>query len=160
MSDVMNSLLQEIREARDTHEFLYETGDKGYILTVKRFLPGTAMRLRNTSLIKLHKVVETEKALISEVTTEEMEAIQTARTERIDELNKRFCEAVLDIRHADEPAKPLEAMEAQERLSVEVAQELFPTVFKDRIVDWAMGGAVPPDPDNLTEGEAFPSVPE
>ena len=43
-------------------------------------------------------------------------------------------------------------------VSIEDAVELFDNDFKYECVSYAMGGATPPDEDDLSEEEEFPAV--
>lgn len=142
----MKSLLEEIRNARETRDFDYKVGDQTFPITVKRFLPGTAARKRNTSLIKLHQVIQVEAKMLSEMTPEEFEQGIETQNERTVLLNADFCECVIDKETGET------------YLSVEEAEELFSVDFKTECTDWAMGGAAPPDSDNPTEEEEFHPV--
>lgn len=159
-NDLMSSLLEELRNARETQEFRYEVGDLCVIVTVEQYLPGTAMLKRRTALMKLYEVVEAESVAPEEITTQTLKTQSEAQDEKMADLNENFCDRVIDIRREGEPAKSLEEMKAQPKISVDVAQELFPISFKTECVDWAMGGASPPDPENLTEEEQFSEVPD
>ena len=143
----MNPLLEEIRNAKQgTKDFPYTIGDDKFSITVRKFKPGTAMRLRKTSLIKLYRVVKAETVPLNEMTQETFDAQMEAQAERFSELNKQFCDGVVDKETGEK------------YLSIEDAEELFDNDFKETCVDYAMGGATPPDPDNLTEEEEFPAV--
>ena len=141
------SLLEEIRNAkRKIHNFPYEVGDDTFDITVQQFLPGTAIRKRQTALMKLHQVIKTEAVPLSEMTDEDFTSAVEKQDERMAILNQDFCECVID------------AKTYRPYLSVEEAEELFTVDFKQECVDFAMGGASPTDEDNLSEEEEFPTV--
>lgn len=144
----MSSLLEKIRNAqRETKDFPYIIGDEEFIITVRKFLPGTAMRLRKTALIKLHKVIKVDNILLSDMDEEALaEGLETVES-RLRDTNERFCECVIDKETGEK------------YMTVDDAEELFPTDFKEECVSWAMGGADPIDPDDATEAETFPDVP-
>ena len=63
---LMNPLLERIRIAQpETKDFPYKIGDEEFIITVRQFKPGTAMRLRKTAMIKIYKVVKAEAVPLS-----------------------------------------------------------------------------------------------
>ena len=144
----MNSLLNKIRNAkRETKDFPYKMGEEAFAITVKKFLPGTAMRLRKTSMIKLYRVVKTEAVPLGEMTDETFNEQMEAQAERFRELNTQFCDVVVDKETGEN------------YVSIDDAEELFDNDFKQMCVTYAMGGATPPDPDDLTEEEEFPNLP-
>ena len=143
----MSTLIGRIRKAKpETKDFTYTVGDDKFAITVRKFKPGTAMRLRKTSLIKLYRVVKAEAVPLNEMTEESFTEQMEAQAERFSELNKHFCDVVVDKETGEK------------YLSIEDAEELFDNDFKGTCVDYAMGGATPPDPDDLTEEEEFPAV--
>lgn len=142
----MKELLEQIRNARETRDFEYQVGENSFLITVKRFLPGTAARKQKTALIKLHQVIQVEAQLLSEMTPEEFEQGMATQEDRTALLNADFCECVIDKETGET------------YLTVEEAVELFSVNFKIEVTDWAMGGAAPLDEDNLSEEEEFPSV--
>lgn len=145
--EFMGSLLEKIRNAqRETKDFPYKIGDEEFIITVQKFKPGTAMRLRKTALIKLYKVIKAEAVPLSEMTEEDFSEQMEAQDARFRETNERFCEAVIDKESGEK------------YVTLEDAEELFDNDFKETCVQYAMGGATPPDPDDLTEEEEFPAV--
>ena len=143
----MNPLLERIRIAQpETKDFPYKIGDEEFIITVRQFKPGTAMRLRKTGLIKLHRVVKAEAVSLEEITDEEFAERLSAQDDREKDLNQDFVKAVVDKETGEN------------YVSIEDAVELFDNEFKYECVSYAMGGATPPDDDNLTEEEEFPAV--
>lgn len=137
------NLLEQIRKAPpETIDVPY----RGVDITIKRFQPGTAARKRETALIKLHQNRKTNDILPSEMTDEEFAEFISTQKERRTELDTEFSEIVIDKETGEN------------YVSVEDAREYFDNQFKDNCITWAMGGAFPPDEDNLTEEEEFPSV--
>ena len=143
----MSTLLEKIRNAKqETKDFPYTIGDEEFIITVRQFKPGTAMRLRKTAMIKIYKVVKAEAVPLSEMTQEDFDAQMSAQESRFAEINEHFCDAVVDKETGEK------------YVSIKDAEELFDNDFKDTCVQFAIGGATPPDPDDLTEEEEFPAV--
>ena len=143
----MSTLLEEIRNAKQgTKDFLYTIGDDEFSITVRRFKPGTAAKLRRTGLIKLHRVVKSEAIPLDGITDEEFAERLSAQDDREKNLNQEFVKAVVD----KETGKNY--------VSIEDAEELFDNDFKYECVSYAMGGATPIDEDDLTEEEEFPAV--
>ena len=143
----MSKLLERIRIAQpETKDFPYKIGDKEFAITVQQFKPGTAMRLRKTAMIKLYRVVKAEAVPLNEMTQETFDAQIEAQDARFAETNERFCDVVVDKETGEN------------YVSIEDAEELFDNDFKETCVQFAMGGATPPDEDNLTEAEEFPAV--
>ena len=142
----MNPLLERIRIAKqETKDFPYKIGDEEFIITVRKFKPGTAMRLRKTGLIKLHRVVKAEAVPFEEITDEEFAEQLSAQGDREKDLNQDFVKAVVDKESGEN------------YVSIEDAVELFDNDFKYECVSYAMGGAAPPD-ENPSEEEEFPPV--
>ena len=142
----MNPLLERIRIAQpETKDFPYKIGDEEFIITVRQFKPGTAMRLRKTAMIKIYKVVKAEAVPLAEMTQEDFDAQMSAQESRFAEINEHFCDAVVDKETGEQ------------YVSLEDAEELFDNDFKETCVQFAMGGAAPPDEDDLTEEEEFPN---
>ena len=142
----MNPLLERIRIAQqETKDFPYKIGDEEFSITVRQFKPGTAMRLRKTAMIKIYKVVKAEAVPLSEMTQEDFDAQMSAQESRIAEINEHFCDAVVD------------KDSGEKYVSIEDAEELFDNDFKETCVQFAMGGATPPDEDDLSEEEEFPN---
>ena len=143
----MNPLLERIRIAQqETKDFPYKIGDEEFSITVRQFKPGTAMRLRKTAMIKLYKVIKAEAVPLDEMTQEDFDAQMEAQAARFKEMNEQFCDAVIDKETSEN------------YVSIEDAEELFETDFKELCVNFAIGGATPPDEDDLTEEEEFPAV--
>ena len=143
----MNPLLERIRIAQpETKDFPYKIGDEEFSITVQQFKPGTAMRLRKTAMIKLYRVIKAEAVPLDEMTQEDFDAQMEAQAARFKEMNEHFCDAVVDKETGEN------------YVSIEDAEELFETDFKELCVNFAMGGATPPDEDDLTEEEEFPAV--
>ena len=143
----MSSLLERIRIAqRETKDFPYKIGDDEFIITVQKFKPGTAMRLRKTAMIKLYRVIKTEAVPLDEMTDETFAEQMEAQAARFADVNEQFCDAVVDKETGEK------------YVSIDDAEELFDNDFKQTCVSYAMGGATPPDEDDLTEEEEFPAV--
>ena len=143
----MSKLLERIRIAQpETKDFPYKIGDEEFAITVQQFKPGTAAKLRRTGLIKLHRVVKAEAIPLEEITDEEFAERLSAQGDREKDLNQDFVKAVVD----KETGKNY--------VSIEDAEELFDNDFKYECVSYAMGGATPPNEDDLTEEEEFPAV--
>ena len=96
-------------------------------------------------MIKLYKVVKAEAVPLSEMTQEDFDAQMEAQDARFAETNAHFCVAVVDKETGEK------------YVSLEDAEELFDTDFKETCVNFAMGGATPPDEDDLSEEEEFPN---
>ena len=87
----MSTLLEKIRNAQqETKDFPYIIGDEEFSITVRQFKPGTAMRLRKTGLIKLHRVVKAEAVPLEEITDEEFAERLSAQDDREKDLNQDF----------------------------------------------------------------------
>ena len=143
----MSKLLERIRIAQpETKDFPYKIGDEKFAITVQQFKPGTAMRLRKTAMIKLYRVVKAEAVPLDEMTQETFDAQMEAQAARFAETNENFCNAVVDKKTREN------------YVSIEDAEELFDNDFKETCVQFAIGGATPPDEDDLTEEEEFPAV--
>ena len=143
----MSTLLEKIRNAQqETKDFPYIIGDEEFSITVRKFKPGTAMRLRKTAMIKLYRVVKVEAVPLAEMTQEDFDAQMEAQAARFEQTNEHFCDAVVD------------KDSGKNYVSIEDAEELFDTDFKETCVNFAMGGATPPDEDDLTEEEEFPAA--
>ena len=110
----MSSLLERIRIAQqETKDFPYKIGDEEFSITVQKFKPGTAMRLRKTAMIKLYKVVKAEAVPLSEMTDETFAEQMEAQAARFRETNEHFCDAVVDKETGEK------------YVSIEDAEELF-----------------------------------
>ena len=144
----MSSLLERIRIAQqETKDFPYKIGDEEFSITVQKFKPGTAMRLRKTAMIKLYRVIKIEAVPLNEMTDETFAEQMEAQAARFRETNEHFCDAVVDKETGEK------------YVSIEDSEELFDNDFKQMCVSYAMGGATPPDEDDLTEEEEFSDLP-